>query len=310
MPAGPPAGVDTGAPLGHRPPVASPPPSGADASLVDDEVPAGRGRRRVDPRLVVAGVLLVALAAVAVAPGAFTTADPEACDLSDSLRAPSWAHPFGYDLFGCDYLAQTLYGTRSSLVLAVTVVAGTSVVGLVLGTLAGYVGGALDAVLARLTDVWSGIPLVLGGIVLLSGSDARGVPQVALVLIAFSWSPMVLVVRSAVRRTKERDHVTAARALGAGPWWLVTRHVLPGAVRPLAVFASAYAGVVVAAEAILTFSGVGLARPTQSWGILLYQAQDRLAEAPHLLVFPALFLVATVLASVLLGEGLRRPRER
>jgi oligopeptide transport system permease protein len=280
------------------PPPAAGPPGG-------EVAPPPPRRRRPDVRLVVAGVLLAALAAVAIAPGAFTGADPEDCDLSRSLLPPSWAHPFGVDLFGCDYAAQTLYGTRSSLVIAVAVVTCTAAVALVVGTVAGAAGGAVDAVLSRLTDIWSGIPLVLGGLVLLSASDDRGVPQVIAVLVAFSWPPMVLVMRSAVRQVVVRDHVTAARALGAGPWWLVTRHVLPNAVRPLVVFASAYAGVVVAAEAILTFAGVGLARPTQSWGILLFQAQDRLAQAPHLLVFPGLFLVTAVLAFVLLGEGLR-----
>lgn len=279
-------------------------------ALAGAEVPAARRRRRPDVRLVVAGVLLTVLGVVAAVPGLFTTADPDDCDLARSLRPPSWAHPFGFDLFGCDYAAQTLYGTRTSLVLAVVVVLGTAAIAVVVGTVAGYAGGALDAVLARATDVWSGIPLVLGGIVLLTASDERGVRQVATVLVVFSWPPMVRVVRAATRQTKELDHVTAARALGAGPWHLVRRHVLPGAVRPLVVFASAYAGVVVAAEAILTFSGVGLARPTESWGILLYQAQDRLSQAPHLLVFPSLFLVAAVLGFVLLGEGLRRPAPR
>lgn len=276
------------------------------APAAGTETPSVRPRRRPDARLVVAGVLLAVLAAIAVAPGAFTTAGPDDCSLSRSLQTPSWVHPFGYDVFGCDYLAQTLYGTRASMLLAVLVVLGTGVVGLVVGTVAGLAGGALDAVLSRLTDVWSGIPLVLGGIVLLSASDERGLPQVTVVLVAFSWPPMVRVMRSSVQQVRERDYVTAARALGAGPWRLATRHVLPNAVRPLVVFASAYAGVVIAAEAILTFSGVGLARPTQSWGILLYQAQDRLGQAPHLLVFPGLFLVAAVLAFVLLGEGLRR----
>ncbi|WP_299034696.1 ABC transporter permease [uncultured Pseudokineococcus sp.] len=278
----------------------------APLALPETEAPTPRRRGRPSAQLVVAVVLLSALTAVAVAPGAFAGADPEDCDLSRSVQAPSWAHPFGFDVFGCDYAAQVVHGTRASLVLAVVVVLGTGLIALVVGTVAGFAGGPLDAVLSRLTDVWSGIPLILGGIVLLSASDARGLPQVALVLVAFSWPPMVRVMRASVQQTRERDHVAAARALGAGPWHLVTRHVVPNAVRPLVVFASAYAGVVIAAEAILTFAGVGLARPTQSWGILLLQAQDRLAQAPHLLVFPGLFLVAAVLGFVLLGEGLRR----
>jgi ABC-type dipeptide/oligopeptide/nickel transport system permease subunit len=259
--------------------------------------------------LITAGALLTVLAAMAAFPGAFTDADPRDCSLSRSLVKPSWENPFGFDIFGCDYAAQTIYGTRASLLLAVAVVVGAGLVALVLGTLAGYGGGVLDAVISRITDVWSGIPLILGGIVLLSSTDERGLAQVIFVLVAFSWPPMVRVMRVSTQRVKQLDYVTAARALGVGPFRLVRRHIVPNAVRPLVVFASAYAGVLISAEAILTFAGVGLQRPTQSWGILLFQAQARLIQAPHLLIFPSVFLIAAVLAFVLLGEGLQRRRD-
>ena len=122
---------------------------------------------------------------------------------------------------------------------------------------------------------------------------------------------MVRLMRTSTRQTKELDFVTAARALGAGPLRVVRRHVLPHAVRPLVVFASGYAMVLILSEAIRTFAGVGLQRPVEPWGIQLQQAQERVTQAPHRLVFPSLFLVAAVLAFVLLGEGLRRrPVER
>jgi oligopeptide transport system permease protein len=251
------------------------------------------------------------LTVVAVLPGLFTDVDPRDCSLSRSLGAPSAAHPFGFDLQGCDYLAKTLYGARTSLGITVLVVLGTTLVALVVGSLAGYVGGRTDTVLTRLTDVWSGIPLLLGGLLVLSGTDDRGPLQVSLVLVVFGWPAMVRVLRASVLETRQRDFVTAARALGAGPSRLLLVHVLPHSIRPLTVSASAYAGFIVAAEATLTFAGVGLARPTESWGIQLFEAQARIAVAPHLLVFPALFLVAAVVGFVLLGEGLRRsPAQR
>lgn len=267
--------------------------------------------RRPSGQLLTAVVLLSVLGLMAVAPGLFTDADPRDCDLAHSLVRPSWGpHPFGYDLLGCDYAAQTIYGTRTSLLLAVVVVIGAGLVALALGTVAGYAGGPWDAVISRITDVWSGIPLILGGIVLLSGSYERGLWQVIVVLIAFSWPPMVRVMRASTQQVRALDYVTSARALGSGPLRLLRRHILPNAVRPLVVFASAYAGVLISAEAILTFAGVGLQRPTQSWGILLHQAQDRITQAPHLLIFPGVFLVAAVLGFVLLGEGLQRPTRR
>jgi oligopeptide transport system permease protein len=276
--------------------------------------PAGvrcTGRWQGRGRLITAVLLLGVLTVMALVPSLFTDADPRDCDLGRSLLSPSGEHPFGVDLQGCDSLAKTVYGTRTSLGITVLVVLGTTLIALVLGALAGFVGGRVDTVLSRLTDVWSGIPLVLGGVLVLSGTDERGPLQVSLVLIAFGWPAMVRVLRASILETRQRDFVTAARALGARPGRILLRHVLPHSMRPLIVSASAFAGFIVAAEATLTFAGVGLRRPTESWGIQLFEAQARVAVAPHLLIFPALFLVASVVGFVLLGEALRRsPAER
>ncbi len=269
------------------------------------------GRWQGKGRLITASLLLGVLGLMALVPSLFTDTDPRSCNLSNSLLPPSGDHPFGFDLQGCDYLAKTVYGARTSLGITVVVVLGTVLVALVLGALAGFVGGRTDTVLSRLTDVWSGIPLLLGGVLVLSGTDERGPLQVSLVLIAFGWPAMVRVLRASVLETRQRDFVTAARALGAHPGRVLLRHVLPHSLRPLIVSASAYAGFIVAAEATLTFAGVGLRRPTESWGIQLFEAQARVAVAPHLLIFPALFLVAAVVGFVLLGEALRRsPTDR
>lgn len=263
------------------------------------------GHLHGNAQLVMSGSVLLLLTLMALVPAAFAFADPDDCQLSRSLDKPGAGHVFGYDIQGCDYLAQTVYGTRTSLGLAVLVIVGTTLIALVIGSLAGFVGGRTDALLSRVTDVWSGIPLILGGVIVLSGTDGRGLRQVALVLVLFGWPPMVRVLRASVVEIRARDYVTAARALGARPSRVLRKHVLPNALRPLLVFASAYAGVIVAAEATLTFAGVGLARPTYSWGIQLFLAQDRIAQAPHLLI-PALFVVAAVIAFVMLGEALRK----
>ncbi|MBM7804304.1 ABC-type dipeptide/oligopeptide/nickel transport system permease subunit [Geodermatophilus bullaregiensis] len=289
--------------LGQTPRVPSPPPLPPSGPVA--------GRRRWNAPLIVGTVSLVLLGGMALVPGAFTGADPRSCDLADSLASPSWRHPLGFDLFGCDLAAKVVYGARTSLLLAVAVVTVAGLAALVLGTLAGYAGGLVDGVVSRVTDVWSGIPLVLGGVILLSSTDRRGVWQVVAVLSAFSWPPMVRIVRASTRQVLVLDYVTSARALGAGPLRLLRRHVLPNATRPLAVFASAYAGVLVSAEAILTFAGVGLQRPTDSWGILLQQGGEAASRAPHALVGPSVVLVMAVAAFVLLGEGLRsRPVHR
>lgn len=268
------------------------------------DAPPTPTRRHASGPAVAAGLLLGGLALVAAAPGLLTRADPRDCRLARSLGRPGDGALLGYDLQGCDLLARTAHGTRTSMLVVVLVLAGTVLVALVVGSLAGWRGGRTDALLSRATDVWAGIPLVLGGVLLLSTTERRGPLELSAVLVVFGWPPMARVLRAGVVQQRGLDHVLAARALGAGSARLLLRHVLPGAVRPLLVLASAYAGVVVAAEATLTFAGAGLALPTQSWGLQLYEAQTRLSQAPHLLV-PGLFVVAAVGGFVLLGEALR-----
>jgi oligopeptide transport system permease protein len=262
-------------------------------------------RRRVRADVALPAAVLLVLVLMAAFPALFTDADPLRCELRRSLDGPSPAHPFGFSVFGCDYLAETVHATRASLTIAAVTVVGTTLVALVLGTLAGFYGGWLDVLISRTTDVWTAVPLLLGAIVVLSALQTRGVWSVALVLLVFGWPAMVRLQRASVLEVGSREYVTAARALGARPRRLLLRHVLPNAVRPLLSYASAYGGLVIGVEATLTFAGVGLQQPALSWGLLLFQAQNRLSQAPHLII-PAAFLVLTVSSLVLLGQGLRR----
>ena len=195
-----------------------------------------RERASREPMLVVAVSMLTLLVALAVAPGAFTRTDPRDCDLDRSREPPSLDHPFGIDTLGCDYLAQTIYGTRTSLSVAVLTLVVTVSVALVLGGLAGYRGGWLDTVVSRSTDAWASVPLLLGGVVVLTSTEQRGILQVSLVLALFGWPAMVRLVRTSVTTTASRDHVLAARALGAGSWRVLRRPVLPLSTRPLVAY--------------------------------------------------------------------------
>ena len=257
------------------------------------------------PQVWVPLAVIALLAAIAVAPGAFGAGDPFDCSLSRSLDGPAPGHWFGFDLQGCDYLTHTLLGARASLVIGVTVVAGSTLAGVALGSVAGYAGGLLDAALVRVTDVFFAVPVVLGGMVVLSFLDQRGVVQVAVVLVALGWPPLLRVSRAAVVRAAQAEHVTASRALGASDARLLLRHVLPHAVWPVAVFAAASVGVAISAEALLSFLGVGLQLPAISWGLMLANVRHHVTEAPHLLL-PGAFLTVTVGAFVVLSEGLRR----
>lgn len=142
-------------------------------------------------------VLLIALfATMAIWPQLFTDLGPRACELSRSTELPSADHWFGFDRQGCDYFTRVVYGARASIAVGLLVTLGAFVIAVTLGTLAGYYGGLIDSLLARFADIWFGIPLVLGAIVLLTAVENRGVTQVASVLIVLSWPPMIVPRRS------------------------------------------------------------------------------------------------------------------
>jgi ABC-type dipeptide/oligopeptide/nickel transport system permease subunit len=276
-------------------------PSGRQASLWAD---AWRELRR-NPLFLVASGLILLFGAMAVAPQLFTSADPRACDLSRSLERPSAEHWFGFDLQGCDYYALVIYGARVSIAVGLLVTGGALLVAVVLGSIAGYYGGVLDTVIARVTDIWFGLPYILAAIVILSVIGTRGLLQVSLVLLVVGWPTMLRLMRSSVLSVKEADYVQAARALGAGNVRVLRRHILPNAIAPVIVYATIYIGIMIAAEATLSFLGVGLELPAISWGLMISVAQSRVLNAPHLLLFPGLFLSATVFSFILLGDALR-----
>ena len=260
---------------------------------------------RRNPIFLASAVVITVFAVMAVAPGLFTRTDPRACDLSRSLVRPSARHWFGYDLQGCDYYAQVIYGARVSMTVGLFTVAGTAVVAVALGGLSGFYGGVVDALVARLTDIWFALPTVLGAIVILSVLGQKGLPQLTLVLVLFGWPTMTRLMRSQVLSVREMEYVAAARALGARDGRLLLRHVLPNAIGPVIVYATIKVGIIIVAEATLSYLGLGIQLPAISWGLMISAAQSRLLSAPHLLLFPGLFLSLTVLAFVLMGDALR-----
>lgn len=265
---------------------------------------AWRGLLR-NPFFLVGALLFVVFAVMALAPQVFTSVDPRACSLDRSGDAPQPGAPFGYDVQGCDYYANVVHGARISLSIGFLAVLGTLAIGVVVGALAGYYGGWLDSLLARITDIFYGLPLILGAIILLSVLPERGVLEVSLALIAFGWMTAMRLVRSNVIGVKEADYVQAARALGARTGRILTKHILPNAVAPVLVYSTIAVGTIIASEATLTFLGVGLQLPEISWGLQINAAQNRLRDAPHLILFPSLFLSLTVLSFILMGDALR-----
>lgn len=303
-------GVDTVAP--EEPPVSA-----------EDE-PGGAVRRgslwsdawrelRTNPMFLFAAAIILLFGTMAAWPELFAGADPTVGDLSRSLERPSAEHWFGLDLQGRDYYARVVHGARISMIVGISVSLGATAVALLLGSLAGYYGGALDAVLSRITDTFFAIPLVLAGLVFISAlSQARalafdesGLWRVVIVLVLFGWPTMMRIARSAVIGEKEQEYVVAARALGAGDLRILVRHILPNSLAPVIVYATITTGVVITVEATLSFLGVGLEPPAISWGLMVNAAQTRVLQAPHLLFFPGLFLSLTVFGFILMGDALR-----
>ncbi|MEU9294235.1 ABC transporter permease [Streptomyces sp. NPDC048266] len=283
---------------------ATPTQTGERASLSKDAWLELRSR----PAVWAALVTLLLMTAMALAPGLFTSLLTEGggrCDLADSKLGPSAGHPFGFDLQGCDYLAQVIRGTRPSLVAGLAVTAASLLVAVVLGLLCGYHGGWLDAVVSRVTDIFFGLPFVLGATVILVAFPDHGLGAMILVLTALGWTTMTRIMRSQVIALADADYVRAARMLGARPARLMVRHILPNAITPVIVVAMLNVGAVISGEATLDFLGVGLQYPQVSWGLQLNAAQAFVLDHPHLLLFPALFLSATVLSFILLGDAVR-----
>ena len=276
-------------------------PSGRDASLWSD---AWRQLRR-NPFFIVSALLILVLIVMAIRPSLFTSADPLECHLRDSLVRPTGGHPFGFDLQGCDYLSRVIYGARVSISIGVLVTLGSLILAVVLGSIAGYYSGKTDAVIARVTDIWFAIPTILGAIVFLSVIGTRTIWSVGAALILLGWPTMMRLMRSSVLSIKEMDYVMAAKSLGAGDFRILRRHIFPNAIAPVIVYATITVGIVIAAEAALSFIGVGLQLPALSWGLMISTAQDRILRAPHLLLFPGLFLSVAVFGFILMGDALR-----
>ncbi|SCF14115.1 ABC transporter permease [Micromonospora mirobrigensis] len=254
-------------------------------------------------------VLVVLVAAMAAVPSLFTANDPRDCLLSRQHAGPSGGAIFGYDFQGCDTYARAVYGARASLLVGAFSALLTGVIALVVGMVAGFFGGWVDAVLSRVIDIVLGIPLLLAAIVLLkrvsTASDNVRLLAVIFVLAVLGWTTAARVVRSSVITAKEQDYVAAARMLGAGNGRIMWRHILPNALAPAIVVLTIALGSFIAAEATLSFLGIGLKAPTISWGIEIDAGRVHMRESATPLVVPSVFLALTVLAFIMLGDAIR-----
>ena len=258
-----------------------------------------------NPVFVVSAAFILVVVSMAALPKLWTSADPTLCDVQLSRQSPSGAHPFGMDLLGCDYYAFAVYGARKSLLIALGATIGIVLVGGIIGLVAGYYGRWIDTLLSRIIDIFFSIPFLLGAIVFLVVVKSHSVLAIISVLVILGWTTVARIMRGSVLSSKNLDYVQAARAFGAPGSRLMLRHILPNSIAPVVVLATISLGGFVSAEATLTFLGVGLIQPDQSWGIMITYHQNYFKEDPWLLAFPCGLLVGTVLSFILMGDALR-----
>ncbi|MFF5553643.1 ABC transporter permease [Streptomyces olivaceoviridis] len=265
---------------------------------------AWRDLRR-NPVFIISGLVILFLVVISVRPSLIASGNPLACDLAKAQQGSQPGHPFGYDGQGCDVYTRTVYGARTSVTVGVLATLGVAVLGSVLGGLAGFVGGVWDAVLSRVTDVFFAIPVVLGGLVLLSVVASDTVWPVIGFMVLLGWPQVSRIARGSAITAKQNDYVQAARALGASSSRLLLRHIAPNAVAPVIVVSTIALGTYISLEATLSYLGVGLKPPTVSWGIDISAASPYIRDAPHMLLWPAGALAITVLAFIMLGDAVR-----
>ena len=265
---------------------------------------AWRDLRR-NPVFVVSALIILFLVIISIWPQLIADGDPLQCDLGKAQEGSQPGHPFGFDGQGCDVYTRTVYGARTSVTVGVCATLGVSLLGGVLGGLAGFSAGKPDAVLSRITDIFFGIPVVLGGLVFLSVVSSSTVWPVVGFIVLLGWPQIARIARGSVITVKQNDYVQAARALGASNSRMLLRHITPNAIAPVIVVATIALGTYISLEATLSYLGVGLKPPAVSWGIDISAASPYIRNAPHMLLWPAGALAVTVLAFIMLGDAVR-----
>ncbi len=256
-------------------------------------------------RLAMAGaVVVLVLVAVALLAPLVAPDDPNRIDVDAILLPPGPDHLFGTDELGRDVLSRMIYGARVSLEVGIVSAGIATLVGVLLGALAGYYGGWVEALIMRFVDIMLCFPtffLILAVIAMLEPN----ILNIMAVIGLTSWMGVARLVRAEFLSLKERDYVTAARSLGAGDLRIIFRHILPNAMAPVLVAATLGVAGAILTESGLSFLGLGVQPPLASWGNILSQGKANIEIAWWLSLFPGLAILVTVLAYNLLGEGIR-----
>jgi ABC-type dipeptide/oligopeptide/nickel transport system permease subunit len=266
----------------------------------------GLAVRRFLRKKVAVGALIFILLQIAVAVFAKQLApyDPYFSDYSATYAAPSATHWLGADDLGRDLLSRLIYGTRVSYSVGLLSQLAIVIIGLPLGALAGLAGGWFDFVLTRIIDILSSIPGLLLYILLVIALGA-GLSSILIAMSLTGWIGIARLIRGQVLTLKESDFVRAARSMGAGTSWILRAHIARNSLTPVIVSMTLGVPGAMFGEAGLSFLGLGIPAPTPSWGQMIGVYASYVRTSPHLILYPSLILAATMLAWILLGDGVR-----
>jgi len=269
------------------------------------------------PLLLLAGIAAISFAGPPL--GAALGIDSNGVDLLNRLAGSSLSHPLGTDELGRDVLVRLLAGGRVSLTIALAAALAAAALGTLVGLVAGYLGGWTDRALMRLTDAIIALPLLPLLIVLaaldlgklgvppaLARSDDISLLRIVLLAVLVGWTTAARLVRGATLVTRNRDFVRAAKSLGAGVPHILWMHILPNVLAPLIVATTLSVGDVILLESVLSFLGLGIQPPLASWGTMLSNAQELIASAPLLTIYPGAMIFLTVIACNLYGDALQQ----
>src|SRR5579872_1212878 len=248
-------------------------------------------------------LLTVALIVVALAAPIISPYDPDAQDTARRLEGPSRQHVLGLDDLGRDVASRIVWGARVSLRVGFSVVILAASIGIALGAISGYFGGAVDTIIMRITDILLAFPGILLAIALVAVLGPS-LNNVILALSIIGWVGYARLVRGQVLKVRELEYVTAAKALGARSPRVIIRHVLPNVINPVIVMATLGLAGAILSEAALSFLGLGVQPPTPSWGAMLTAGRRYLGLANHLAIFPGAAIMAAVMGLNFLGDGL------
>jgi peptide/nickel transport system permease protein len=281
-----------------------------EAAVIDLQVVRKRSRDNIFARLlrnrlalvgmiITAIVILTAIFAPWLAPY-----DPLDIELSRRLQPPSWEHLMGTDHFGRDILSRLIYGANISLQVGVVSVAFGTVIGLVIGAAAGYLGRSIDTVLMSVMDAIYAFPAILLALALVA-VFGPGMVTVMTAIAIVRIPIFARTVRSSVMAEKEKEYIEAARSIGQYEILILIKHILPNIISPMIVVTTTYFAAAIVVEASLSFLGLGVPPPAASWGVMLNDGRRFMEQYPHTVIFPGLAISLSVLGFNLLGDGLR-----